>query len=75
MGKKKSGNTYVSKGQRPNVARRWTKNPSYSQSFERLENVQKAYNEGRPISEKTLLAFGPRNSGETAKFNELRKAR
>lgn len=76
MGKKKSGTTYTSKGERPTVTKQFRGNgiPNYKQSFERLQNVQDAYNKGKPISNDTLLKYGPRNSSETAKYNELRKA-
>ena len=74
MAKKKSGKHYVSKGERPNVTRSLLKKPGYNDSMERLINVRKAYDAGKPISDKTLLAFGPRNSGEQARYQGLKKA-
>jgi len=76
-GKKKSGNSYTSKGERPNVAKRFRGNgiEDYGNSFARRANQLKAYNEGKPISNEILLMMGPRNSAETGRFHDLRKAK
>ena len=73
MAKKKSGNNYTSKGLYPTVSKTWP--GAKTSEWDKLQNKFKAWQENRPVSDATLLAYGARNSGETIRFNELKKAK
>ena len=75
MGKKSSGGNYTSKGERPIVSRKTLKGVRRDRDpMQKLTDTMYSYYKGRPISKKTLLKMGPRNSAETGLFHRLRTA-
>ena len=69
-GKKSKSKGYISKGERPNVSRKW-KNPT--DAWTRHVNKFKGWQEGRPVSVETLMAYGPRTTAEKKMIGKLRK--
>ena len=71
MAKKKSGTTYTSKGLYPTIGKRAPK--AQTSEWDKMMNKFKAWQENRPVSDATLLAYGARNSAEQHRFAARKK--